>query len=84
MAEKDLLEIIARMTAHSIQEVSKIYYEQNPAGRQSASDNSCKNGTGNGFPFGTPLPHPRSIVDDDCSITKSLDELIRKHHNRKE
>lgn len=85
MAEKDLLEIIARMTLKSFTEVSKNYNEQN-ANSEVVRSNEAQTvvrETGGGFPFGTPFPGVANFTRGVQSYTKSLDILVHKRYEKK-
>lgn len=84
MADKDLLDIISRMTAKTIKDVSRIYYEKHPSSSETSEDNDEQNKFSTGsFPFGTPVMNPDSFSNDIRSYAKSLERIVQERTDSK-
>lgn len=85
MIDKDLLKIIARVTAKSITEVSEVYYGQQRDSSKSKKAEEGANDTESGsFPFGTSISDIAKFANGAKTFTKHIDSFTREHFQKKD
>lgn len=84
MVDKDLLRIIARVTAKSITEVSEVYREQNWNNpKPKKAEKGAADMESGSFHFGTPLSDIVKFTSGVETFTKHIDTLTREHFQKK-